>query len=79
MIHEKGSFRDPAGKIYYKNNRVFRKLSSIGVERFLALKESGIISQSIKEGFLIGTKESQKEDNENINKDELITWGDFSK
>ena len=72
MIHEKGSFRDPAGKIYYKNNQVFRKLSAIGVERFLALKESGIISQSIKEGFLIGTKESQKEDNENINKDELI-------
>ena len=72
MIHEKGSFRDPAGKIYYSNNRVFRKLSTLGIERFLALKESGIISQSIKEGFLIGTKEIQNKDNLNINKEELI-------
>ena len=30
MIHENGSFRDPAGKIYYKNNRVFRKLTALG-------------------------------------------------
>ena len=60
MIHEKGSFRDPAGKIYYKNNRVFRKLSSIGVERFLALKESGIISQSIKEEVTKALEEEAK-------------------
>ena len=57
MIEEKGSFRDPAGKIYYKDNRVFRKLSVEGVKRFQELKDSDIITLSIKEGFLIGTKE----------------------
>ena len=72
MIEEKGSFRDPAGKIYYKGNRVFRKLTAQGVKRFLPLKESGIIQQSIKEGFLIGTKETSNEDQEKINKEELI-------
>ena len=58
MIEEKGSFRDPAGKIYYKDNRVFRKLSVDGVKRFQELKDSNIITLSIKEGFLIGTKET---------------------
>ena len=43
MIEEKGSFRDPAGKIYYKDNRVFRKLSVEGVKRFQELKDSDII------------------------------------
>ena len=53
MIDEKGSFRDPAGKIYYENNRIFRKLTALGVERFSKLKESNIISKSIQKGFLI--------------------------
>ena len=34
MIEEKGSFRDPAGKGFYFKDRVFRKLSSSGEERF---------------------------------------------
>ena len=38
MIEEKGSFRDPAGKIYYKDNRVFRKLSVEGVKSSKNLK-----------------------------------------
>ena len=48
MIVEKGSFRDPAGKIYYKNDRVFRKLTTLGINRFLELEQSDIISKSIK-------------------------------
>jgi ribosomal protein L11 methylase PrmA len=72
MIYEKGSFRDPAGKIYYKNNRIFRRLSTLGIDRYLALNENSIISKSIKEGFLIDTKETHNEEGHNINKEELI-------
>ena len=67
MINEKGSFRDPAGKIYYKNNRIFRKLTPLGTERFLKLKESNIISKSIQKGFLVETKEIKDDDNEKKN------------
>lgn len=70
MIDEKGSFRDPAGKIYYKNNRIFRKLTTLGVKRFSKLKESNIISKSIQKGFLIETKEI--EDNKKENNKDLI-------
>jgi hypothetical protein len=68
MIYEDGSFRDPAGKIYYKNNRIFRKLTAIGITRFLPLKENSIILRSIEKGFLIKTKEIENIDSEkNIN------------
>ena len=33
MDFEKGSFRDPAGKIFYKSNRVFRKIDKQGADR----------------------------------------------
>ena len=72
MIDEKGSFRDPAGKIYYKDNRVFRKLTEQGVERFSALKKIGIIEKSIDKGFLVGTKEIEKENFNEIKNGELI-------
>ena len=72
MIDEKGSFRDPAGKIYYKNNRVFRKLTTLGINRFLELQQSDIISKSIKKGFLIETKEVENKDNSNEENKELI-------
>ena len=72
MIDEKGSFRDPAGKIYYKNDRVFRKLTTLGINRFLELEQSDIISKSIKKGFLIETKEVENKDNANEDNKELI-------
>ena len=56
MIDENGSFRDPAGKIYYEDDRVFRKLTALGTERFLELQNINIISKSIEKGFLIETK-----------------------
>ena len=72
MVYEDGSFRDPAGRIYYKNNRIFRKLTAIGIARFLPLKENSIISRSVEKGFLIKTKEIENIDHEKNNKEGLI-------
>jgi ribosomal protein L11 methylase PrmA len=69
MIDENGSFRDPAGKIYYEKNRVFRKLTPLGIKRFSDLRDGDIILKSIEKGFLINTKEIE---NDEINKDEII-------
>ena len=56
MIEEKGSFRDPAGKIFYYKNRVYRKLSNLGLERLKFILEKNILEESIKKNFLINTK-----------------------
>ena len=48
MIEETGSFRDPAGKIFYINGRIFRRLSKTGEKRFVFLHKEKIIDESIK-------------------------------
>ena len=55
---EKGSYRDPVGKIFYYKGRVLRGLNSKGVERFKYIKENHILDESIKKNFLISTKEA---------------------
>ena len=56
MIEEKGSFRDPAGKIFYHNNKVYRKLSKLGEARLRYIIDKNIIVDSIKNNFLINSK-----------------------
>ena len=55
---DKGSYRDPVGKIFYYKGRVLRGLNSKGVERFKYIKENHILDESIKKNFLISTKEA---------------------
>ena len=56
MIEEKGSFRDPAGKVFYFKDRIFRKLSSSGEERFQFVSQNNILNQSIEKKYLINTE-----------------------
>ena len=66
MIEEKGSFRDPAGKVFYFKDRVFRKLSSSGEERFQYVFQNNILKQSIERKYLINTKILDNNDKLNI-------------
>ena len=50
---EPGSFRDPAGKIFYHNNKVYRILEFEGEKRFEFLEKTKILEESIKKNFLI--------------------------
>ena len=56
MKEESGSFRDPAGKIFYHNNKVFRKLSEDGFKRFQYILENEILKKSIDNKFLINSR-----------------------
>ena len=60
---EPGSFRDPSGRVFYKNNRVFRSLSKNGAKRFEFLKKNNLLEDLIKKEYLINSKECL----ENIN------------
>ena len=52
---DQGSFRDPAGKIFYHNNRIFRLLSEEGIKRFNFLKENKLLEECISKKFLISS------------------------
>ena len=72
MIEEKGSFRDPAGKIFYHKNRVYRKLSNLGMERLKFILEKNILEESIKNNFLINSKITKIENELDINNEDII-------
>ena len=56
-IFEKGSYRDPGGKVFYLDGRVFRGLNSSGLKRYNFIKEYKILDESIQRNFLIKTSE----------------------
>ena len=67
MKEEKGSFRDPAGKIFYHKNKVFRKLSDYGFKRFEYLYKNEIIQNSINANYLIHSRLISNGEKEEIN------------
>lgn len=57
IIFEKGSYRDPAGQVFYHKDKVFRGLTLSGERRYNFIKNEGILDESIKRKFLIKTEE----------------------
>ena len=72
MIEEKGSFRDPAGKIFYHKNKVYRKLNKLGKKRLNFILEKNILEESIKNNYLINSKIVKIENDLKINNEDLI-------
>ncbi len=54
---ETGSFRDPAGKIFYHKNKVYRILNSEGKKRFDFLKKNNLLKNLITEKLVISSNQ----------------------
>lgn len=52
-----GSFRDVAGNIYEIDGRVFRTVNACAGADYEAVRDSGLIAESINRGFLIASEE----------------------
>ena len=72
MIEERGSFRDPAGKIFYINEKVFRKITIDGQARIDFLSKNNLLKESIDKKFLIPTKKITDNHEYNFSKDDVI-------
>ncbi len=59
---EAGSYRDPAGRIFYTNNKVFRVLNDEGVSRFNFIKKNNLLDNLISKNFLIESKEVENDE-----------------
>lgn len=51
-----GSFRDPSGRVFYVNGRVFRTVTNVAAEDFEFVRNSGLIDSLTKDGLLIGSR-----------------------
>jgi ribosomal protein L11 methylase PrmA len=54
---DSGSYRDPAGSVFFENKKVYRNITNFGSKKYEFIKESGLLEESIKQGFVIDTKE----------------------
>ena len=54
---EAGSFRDPVGRIFYYNDKVYRVLSNEGLERYRFLKKNNLLKQLIHNNYVIRTNQ----------------------
>lgn len=59
---ETSSFRDPAGYIYYENNKVYRRINKGYFECYDKLMSSGLYDELVREGYLIKHKEIERND-----------------
>ena len=61
LLQNPGSFRDPSGHVYKYNNRIIRIVKNFGKKRYEFIKEKNLIEESVKNNFLINTKEIENE------------------
>ena len=66
MDFEKGSFRDPAAIIFYKFERVFRKINEQGTDRINYLIDNDLINKSIESEFLVKSHILNKDEKKKI-------------
>jgi len=56
MINKKtldGSFRDPSGFVFFKNNVLYRQINESYADEYTTLMKSGLYSELVKKGLLI--------------------------
>tara|TARA_A100001234_G_scaffold208496_1_gene206594 strand:- start:364 stop:1746 length:1383 start_codon:yes stop_codon:yes gene_type:complete len=56
MIFDEGSFRDPAGQVFYHSNKVYRIVKQTGKKRIDFLNSKDLINKSSKNNFLIESR-----------------------
>lgn len=54
---ESGSFRDPGGRVFLQNNRVYRGIFPSAVEDFKAVRRTPLIPKLIEQGLLLAETE----------------------
>lgn len=59
---ETGSFRDPAGNVFIVDGQVFRSINEVARTDYEKVRNKGILSWAIQQGYLLSFKELAKSD-----------------
>jgi len=57
MQFNAGSFRDPSGRVFVRNGRIYRSIFEHGVKEFVAARDAGVYDNLITDGLLIPHEE----------------------
>ncbi len=66
MIFDEGSFRDPAGRVFYHLDKIYRLIDNSGKERVKFLEQNNLITKSKEKNFLINSKILDDDDLKNL-------------
>jgi len=72
IIYESGSFRDPAGRIFFHEDLVYREIFQTGKERIKFLQDNNILKEIIENDFLIESQEVNDLNLQKVNKNSII-------
>ena len=48
-----GSYRDPSGQVFLRDDRVFRSVTKYGLENFKAVEKTGLLTDLVDKGLLV--------------------------
>jgi ribosomal protein L11 methylase PrmA len=71
LQYEAGSFRDPAGRVFYHNSDVYREIKKTGLERINFLQENDLLGDLIEKKFIVKTEIIREKDNFNLQKNNI--------
>ena len=71
LQYEAGSFRDPAGRVFYHNNDVYREIKKTGLERINFLQENDLLGDLIEKKFIVKTDIVREKDNFNLQENNI--------
>ena len=57
---EFSSFRDPAGYIYYENNKIYRRINKCYFNEYEHFINSGLYNELVEKNYIISHKEIEK-------------------
>lgn len=58
---DKGSFRDPRGRVYIDAGRIFRTVTPVGIDDYAYVRDSGLYAKLIAENKLVSMSEKSAE------------------
>lgn len=62
MMLDSGSFRDPSGRVFSENGKIFRSIFDPGVKDFEAARDAGVYDELMEAGLLLSHREVNKND-----------------
>ena len=70
--YDTGSFRDPTGRVFYSNNKIYREIFPSGLEKYNFIKNTNILQELVEKQYLVNSFESKDDEHLKSNKDSII-------